>query len=104
MEDKTMLFDCAVLLSADARSVRGALQLCSAVCTQHRCARMLYIEDGNAHIDDRYPHEGEQPLALVVMLLGDSHSALAILGNVLLVSSLHIMHTQRSGSLSQRHA
>ena len=43
----------------------------------------------NAYIDDGDSHEREQPFALIIVLLRHTHSALAVLGYVLLIASLH---------------
>ena len=43
----------------------------------------------NTYIDDRDSHEREQSFALIIVLLGYTHSALAVLGYVLLIASLH---------------
>ncbi len=49
----------------------------------------LVPQHGKAYIDDGHPHQRQQPFALIIVLLGDMHSALAVLGYVFLIASLH---------------
>ena len=46
-------------------------------------------EEAGPHINDGNTHEAKQPAAFLIVLPCDTHSAFAVLGNLLLIACLH---------------